>query len=64
MSVVDQLSAVTKRDKVHDATMNFKLPAAVKEVVEELAKERGVFPAVILREALADYLRPRVGNGE
>ena len=40
----------------HDATLHIRLEKSLKENVEEIAKEFGVKPAVVIRLALEDYV--------
>ena len=53
------LSAGNKREKINDDQMVTKLPKAVKQLVEEIAKSRGVYSSNVVREALGEYLAKR-----
>jgi hypothetical protein len=60
---LEALNNTGKRARIHDATANFKLPAAVKEVVLGIAARNKVSEATVLRWALNEYLEAR-GYGE
>jgi hypothetical protein len=53
------LAEGAKRERVHNAQAVFKLPQDVKDLVSEVAENRGVKDAVIHREALAEYFARR-----
>lgn len=58
-NVIDALSTGGKRVKIHDEQMVTKVPKRAKELVKEVATERGVSDATIVREALAEYFERR-----
>lgn len=53
------LTTGNKRELVNDAQMVTKLPKAVKALVNGIAEERGVSEALVVREALGEYLARR-----
>lgn len=53
------LSGNGKREKVHDAQMVNKLPAAAKALVEAHAAEQGVSASAVVRWALGEYFEKR-----
>lgn len=60
------LAALTtggKRERINDAQVVFKLPSAVKSLVEEIATTRDVSDATVWREAMAEYLNKRGYRG-
>lgn len=57
------LSTGGKRERVNDAQMVTKLPSAVKQLVSDVARNREVSEAVIVREALGEYLHRRGYRG-
>lgn len=58
-NVIDALSTGGKRVRIHDAQIVTKLPASAKKLVQEVASERGVSDATIVREALAEWFEKR-----
>lgn len=58
-SPLNLLTAKSRREKIHDAVLNTKLPQAVKSLVEAEAERQNVYPADIVREALGEYLSRR-----
>lgn len=48
-----------KREKINDAQIVFKLPAAIKALINEVATKEGVSDATITREALGEYFHKR-----
>lgn len=56
---LEALNGPSRRAKIHDATIVFKVPATVKELVSTTAKEEGVADAQVVRWALAEYFERR-----
>ena len=57
---IEALRSGSKRTKTHDAQMVFKLPAAVKELVESIGREKfNDSAAEVVRDALGEYLEKR-----
>lgn len=58
-NVLSALTGTGNRAKVHDAQIVTKLPAAAKELVKKAAQAQGVSDAVVVRQAIAEYLERR-----
>lgn len=56
---LELLATKGTREVVHDAAMNFKLPASVKQLIEEYAAEKKETAAQVVRDALSDYFERR-----
>lgn len=56
---LELLATKGTREVVHDAAMNFKLPATVKNLVETYATEKKETAAQIVRDALSEYFERR-----
>jgi len=52
---LELLGGTEKRVRIHDSSINFKLPAAVKVLVNEYAEIQKVSEATVVRWALADF---------
>ena len=53
------LTAPNRRPRVHNAQVVFKAPKAMKDLVEDYAKENETDAAAIYRAAVAEYLERR-----
>lgn len=58
-NVIQALSSGGKREKVHNAQLVTKVPERAKELVSEIADQRSVSEATIVREALGEYFERR-----
>lgn len=59
---LDNLRSVPRRNKIHDASINVKIPHEVKTVLEGIAATESVTASTVVRWAIADYLKGREGE--
>lgn len=60
---IDALRSVPRRNKIHDANINVKIPHEVKETLEGIATDEGVTSSTVVRWAIADYLKSQEEDG-
>lgn len=59
MTSLTELLSASKRPRIMNAQIVTKVPARVKNLVAEVAADRGVYDSDIVREALAEYFEKR-----
>lgn len=53
------LASVGRRVKTHDAILSVKVPGQVKEILKDIAKDKEVTYATVVRWAIGEYLTRR-----